>query len=1091
MKRLSFLVLFVACVCASVQAQAPIGTLEGQIADPASALVSKAEVTVHNAQTGLTRTVLSSRQGAFHFSDLPIGTYLLGVKAAGFAPYSASSIRIDIGQVVSWSVQLQMAGEHTEVRVSGEAVTVDTSPTLGNVVSEKQVLDLPLNGRDLTQLGLLQPGVAPMTTGLAQAGGIARSGQAYGVNGQRPESNNYLLDGASNVDSVNGGYALRVPVDAVSEFRILTLNAPAEYGETSGATTSVVTKSGGNSLRGDVYEFLRNSTMDSRNFFAAVTEPLHRNQYGATLGGPIRKDKDFFFLFYERQRDSQGQTQAAIVPTAAERTGDFSRLTEPSTGQPAPLINEFTGQPFPNNQIPAYMQSSIAQLASKLYPLPNAGTNVFESTQLGNNNYNQGGFRFDHYFGPSDQLFVRYSTSSLNGLNPLPINGSGVPGFPVTDGIDTNSVTGSWVHLISAETVQTVRASIFRNVFLEGQAANHTPGSSLGFQYQPALGANDGVPYLIVSGYANLGNPITGPQNTYQTDYQGSYSIAMTRGRHNLKFGADLTRREINVLLGIATNGFFVFAPFPASDSFASFLLGQSVEFYQGGGDFNRGLRKWVAAGYAQDEFRVSARLTLNFGLRYEVNTPYVDIRNRMNAWAPGRQSKVYPNAPEGLLFPGDPGVPDGLARIDYRQTMPRVGLAWNPFGDNRTVVRAGYGMFYDGFTNGVGGPLQAPISALPWTQLYQLAGPGFNLANPYGSAPAPFGSGTFQAPATVLTVQSGMLPPYSQNWNVSIERTLAKDYLLDVRYVGNKGTHLSRFIEANPTIYGPGVNANNNNEVRQYTTCNSAGVCNLASVGLIAGDSNSTYHAFEAALSRQYAHGLGFLASYTFSKTLDDITSLNVSGSAPTLVAGENDLAQNPFNLAAEHGPSLFDARQRFMFSGTWALPAPKTASRAAALIAHGWQFNAIASLSTGTPFTVYDSADVSLQGSAPEISGFYSSKPDLISNPNAGQPHTANQWVGRAPFRQLNPQTQAGRFGNEGRNVVRGPGIEDVDVSLFKYIEIGENLRVQFRAECFNLLNHPNFGLPTNDLESPAFGQILQAGSPRLLQLAVKFMF
>jgi hypothetical protein len=679
----------------------------------------------------------------------------------------------------------------------------------------------------------------------------------------------------------------------------------------------------------------------------------------------------------------------------------------------------------------------------------------------------------------------------LNGLNPLPINGSGVPGFPVTDGIDTNSVTGSWVHLISAETVQTVRASIFRNVFLEGQAANHTPGSSLGFQYQPTLGANDGVPYLIVSGYANLGNPITGPQNTYQTDYRGSYSIAMTRGRHNLKFGADLTRQRIDVLLGIATNGFFVFAPFPASDSFASFLLGQSVEFYQGGGDFNRGLRKSVAAGYAQDEFRISQSVTLNFGLRYEVNTPYVDIRNRMNAWAPGRQSKVYPNAPEGLLFPGDPGVPDGLARVDYREFMPRVGLAWNPFGDNRTVVRAGYGIFFDGFTNGRGGPLQASVSALPWTQLYQLAGPGFNLANPYGGAPAPFGNGTFQAPATVLTIQSGMLPPYSQNWNLSIERTLAKDYLLDVRYVGNKGTHLSRFIEANPTVYGPGVNADNNNEIRQHTTCNSAGVCNFASVGLIADDSNSTYHALEAALSRQYAHGLAFLASYTFSKTLDDISSLNVSGSAPTLIAGENDLAQNPFDLAAEHGPSLFDARQRFMFSGTWALPAPKTASRAAALIARGWQFNAIASLSTGTPFTVYDSADVSLQGSAPEISGFYSSKPDLISNPNAGQPHTANEWVGRAPFLQLNPQTQAGQFGNEGRNVVRGPGIEDVDVSLFKYFDIGENRRVQFRAECFNLLNHPNFGLPTNDLESPAFGQILQAGSPRLLQLAVKFVF
>jgi hypothetical protein len=1091
MRQLSILALLFICLCTLVQAQAPIGTLEGQITDPASALVSNAEVSVHNAQTGLSRTVLSSRQGAFHFSDLPIGAYLLEVKAQGFAPYSVSSIRIDIGQVVSWPVQLQIATGHTEVSVSGQAVTVDTSQTLGNVISEKQATDLPLNGRDLTQLGLLQPGVAPMTAGLGEAGGIARSGQAYAVNGQRPESNNYLLDGASNVDSVNGGYALRTPVDAVNEFRILTLNAPAEYGDTSGATTSVVTKSGSNYLHGDVYDFFRNDAMDARNFFAAETEPLHRNQYGATVGGPIRKDKDFFFFYYEGQRNSAGETQAAIVPTAAERTGDFSGLTDPSTGQPVPLINEFTGQPFPGNQIAPYMQSPIALLAEKLYPLPNIGTNVFESTQLGSNNYNQGGLRFDHYFGPSDQFFARYSTSSLSEFDPLPIAGAGVPGFPVTDAIVTNSITGSWVHLISPQTVQTVRASVFRNVFLAGQAVNHAPASDLGFQYQPTLALNQGVPYLIVSGYASLGNPITGPQNTYQNDFQGSYSVAMTRGRHNLKFGADLTREQINATLGIATNGFFVFAPFPASDSFASFLLGQSVQFFQGGGDFNRGLRKWVAAGYAQDEFRLNSRLTLNFGLRYEVNTPYVDIRNRMNAWAPGVQSTIYPNAPEGLLFPGDPGVPAGIAAVDYREVMPRVGIAWDPFGDNKTVVRAGYGIFYDGFTNGVGGPLQASISALPWTQAYQLPGPGFDLANPYGGAATPFGSGNFVAPATVLTVQSGMRPPYSQNWNLSIERALAKNYLLDVRYVGNKGTHLPRFIEANPSIYGPGVNANNNNEIREYTTCNSAGVCNYGSVGLLADDTSSTYHALEVAFSRQYAHGLSFLASYWYSKSLDYISSLNVAGSAPTLVAGENDLAQNPFDLAAEHGPSLFDATHRFVFSGTWALPSWRAAPRAAAFLTNGWQFNAISSLSTGTPFTVYDSADVSLQGSAPEISGFYSSRPDLISNPNAGQPHTANEWVSRAPFLQLNPQTQAGQFGNEGRNVVRGPGIEDADVSLFKYFNIDETRRVQFRAECFNLLNHPNFGLPVNDLESPAFGQILQAGSPRLMQLAVKFLF
>jgi hypothetical protein len=314
--RLKLCLFFVgvAFACPSANAQDPIGTLEGQITDPSSGLVAGADVSVTNPQTGLTRSTKFAHDGAFHFSNLSVGEYTLTVNATGFAAFSASSIRLDIGRVVTFPVALQVSGSHALMNVVAQTVMVDTSQTIGNTVLADEATDLPLNGRDLTQLGLLQLGVAPMTTGLQTAGGIARAGQAFAVNGEPPEMNNYLLDGASNVDSVNGGYAIRIPIDAVAEFRILTLNAPAEYGQTGGATTSIVTKSGTNAFHGDLYDFFRNSAFDARNFFAVTTDPLHRNQYGATFGGPLRKDKDFFSLYYEGQRDSQGATQGAIVP---------------------------------------------------------------------------------------------------------------------------------------------------------------------------------------------------------------------------------------------------------------------------------------------------------------------------------------------------------------------------------------------------------------------------------------------------------------------------------------------------------------------------------------------------------------------------------------------------------------------------------------------------------------------------------------------------------------------------------------------------------------------------------------------------------
>lgn len=1050
--------------------------------DQTKAVVPGAEVVLTSTDTAQQHIERSDSHGEFSFQELFVGDYRLEVRSSGFATWINSRIHLDVGNQSQITVQLVPAALQQTIEVSSEAAALQTNEIAqGAVVSEHEIADLPLNGRNFTQLGILQPGVRPAASGLMTMGAFRRAGQNYEVNGQRPESNTFLVDGMRDINRLDGGFAFRPPADAMAEFRILTTTAPAEFGGTNGGIATIVTRSGTNDFHGTLYEFFRNDALDANNYFAPTKEALKQNQFGGTAGGPLVHNHAYFFTYYEGLRDIQDITHGVEAPTVAERNGDFSA--------DAPILLNSTRLPFGNN-----LSGQINPITARylqMFPLPNTAENAHlaQSTNQSQYNSDQGGAKADWLLRSADVLSARYSYSTLEFLDPYSELGADAPGFPV--GYYTNTHLGgvTETHSFSAQTVLTANVSFFQNhIVLDKRLSGFSP-QSFGFGYASTWAAATGAPLIMTQGYSNIGDPIINPRDTIQNDYAFSVNLARTHGKHVTSFGTQFRRTQINGYQSNFASGTFSFTVQGyTNNSLANFLLGKPDIFTQAGGDFTRDLRGWELGAYAQDEYRLGPTLTLNYGLRYEITTPFSDIHNRLMAFEPGKQSMVHTNAPTGLLFPGDTGVPGTVAPIFKKDFAPRIGFAWDPSRNGHTVIRSAYGIFYDEMLNGVGMPMRGASSALPNTVIRTLTGT-INYANPLSTVTNPFTPGQFALPASTFTIDTGLLPPYTQDWNLTVDQSLGKQ-VLSVGYIGAKGTRLPRLVEANPAIYQPGATLANSGRRRIYAGCTLAGgTCQLGTAGLADGNANSNFHSAQVSLTRRGTPDLSYTLAYTFSKDLGYSSSLHMSGPAPWLNLGELDIPQNNQDLKAEYGRSLFDSRHRLAGSLTYVVPFARNLTGMSRTILDGWQCNALLAMNSSTPFTVYDSANVSLQAPHPGVSGMFGDRPNVVGNPNHGAPHTVSQWVSPSAFQRLDPVANAGQFGNERRNMVDGPGFGSLEASLDKNFALGERTRMQFRAEAFNVTNHTNFILPVDDINSPVFGQITEAQNPRVFQFALKF--
>jgi len=1063
LRQVHLFVLCLAVFCVAPTVWAQTAQIIGTVTDSSGARVQGASITASNAETGVGRTAVSTDSGYYTIPLLTPGNYLVSVSKDGFKPVSITNLTLGVGNNVVKDFALEVGAVSEAVTVRGGVELVDTqSGTIKRVVEEQRIVDLPLNGRDVTELLAIQAGVLQTTSN--------GPGNGFVVNGSRETGVSYSLDGGLNTNSYqnfSGGFP---NPDAIEEFSVQTNNFSAEYGNAVGAVVSVITKSGTNQFHGSAFEFIRNGVFDARDYFAASRDSLKRNQFGGTFGGPILRNRLYFFFSYQDSViRSNPLTKIQTLPSASMRLGDFSGVSKQ-------IYDPVTGNPYPNNQIPVAQFSPVAEAFLKYLPTPASTDGTFTTGYPIINDQPEYTGRVDWDLGKNRLTgriyyteFKQPFTGDLSNYASMYKSGPGKSTRPITQ--------------ITFNDVWTVSPSFLNSLTLAGIASqqfNDWSAVTLPLNFQQAGVQNIAVKtpssvYLSVSGEFTA-RP--GWQyDLHEKDLQIADKATWVHGKQEFKFGMETIRTTNNILNDFTTMGHFTFNGSATSkgphtgNALADFMLGSADSFAQGGGEYKDNTQ-FKNGFFVQDDIRATKKLTLNAGIRWDPMTTPHDSLGRVECYEPGMQSTRFPNAPLGYLLAGDKGCPDGGYNNFMPAVAPRLGFA-ESIGAN-TVLRGGFGLFFTPIAQIDSNNF---VDSAPFSPQVSLNGVDFkdpyaNTVNPFPAGYAPFTppqNVAFELPLGEFgAFTSNFRPAYMESFNLTIEQALAQNTALRASYIGNNGRHLSITQAVNNAVYVPGGSSEGNIQARRpnqdYTQ-----VLNAESEGF------SSYNALQLSFERRSTHNFSFEVNYTYSKSIDNQSTESEPGQSTPVIPNEPNL---------NTGLSDFDIRHRLLASYVWYLPKLEKHAVWMREAIGGWELTGIWTLQGGMPFTVVDGNDFSFTGLGVDHA-------KQIGNPHLdtgrGSSGLAAEYFNTAAF----TDNDLGTYGNAPRNSIYGPGLVNTDMGLMKYFALPGKTKLQFRSEFFNALNHTNFQNPVADVSSSQYGQLTSANPNRILQLALKLLF